>query len=80
MSKRNEFDWLGSRSSTFFLQLPYLNVEGNPLAVEISSYGAEQLVVRAKTHYVHGSGGVFVVTPIVPPAVDVEYQAGSKRV
>lgn len=69
------------RQGIYFLQLPYLNEDGNPRTVRLnSSFDAEQLVT-AKTHCcARADTHSFVVTPIVAPQSNVEYQIGCHRV
>ena len=64
----------------FCMQLPYLNVDGNPIVVDINWHDAEALVRRHKTHRVmKASSKLYVLTPITTAATGVEFQIGGVR-
>jgi hypothetical protein len=66
--------------STYYIQLPYLNGNGDPITVRLANEFDAQQLVDAKTHRkLQAEKGSYVLTPIVTAATNVEFQIGSTR-
>lgn len=69
------------KSNVYFLQLPYLNSEGNAKVVEIGHHDAVNLAGYEGTHRVlHSDGKCYVVTPKVPAVIGHVFQEGEAAI
>lgn len=62
--------------TTYILQLPYLNDNGNPICTTIKGHNARSLCDRGTHRILDNGDGIFVVTPIVPAATNIVFQIG----
>lgn len=71
---------MSNDTNTYYIQLPYLNENGDPITVRLcNKFDADQLI-DAKTHRkIEAEKGSYVLTPIITAAINVEFQIGSKR-
>jgi hypothetical protein len=65
---------------SYIMQIPYLTDNGSARVVNVGWHDARESIDAGTHRLLHVDGGIYLVTPIKPPATNHIYQIGCEAV